>query len=425
MERYVVRPGAALTGTVRVSGMTKNAGCKQMAAALLAPGVTTLRNMTPVADLDVMVELLEAIGATVHRDGDVVSIDAANDLVPEAPYEHVRRMRASINVLGPLLARYGRARVAMPGGDNIGSRKLDMHFAALTAMGAELDVRNGFIEARANALAGAPVMLDFPSVGATETVLTAAVLAKGETVIENAAREPEVVDLCALLGEMGAQIEGSGTSTLRVDGVTELTATEHTIIGDRIEAGTLLFACAIAGGDIVVEGVPLAHLETVARKLTAMGVTVGPAPDGIAARAEGRRDPTDVQTLPFPGFATDFMPLAVAALTTALGTAIVTENVFDNRFVFVGELNRMGADVRTEGRHAVVRGVPQLSGAPVRAPDVRAGAALLLAGLAADGETTVVDTYPVTRGYADLPGRLRALGADVRHEDAGQEDPGT
>ena len=425
MERYVVRPGAALTGTVRVSGMTKNAGCKQMAAALLAPGVTTLRNMTPVADLDVMVELLEAIGATVRRDGDVVRIDAASDLVPEAPYEHVRRMRASINVLGPLLARYGRARVAMPGGDNIGSRKLDMHFAALTAMGAELDVRNGFIEARANALAGAPVMLDFPSVGATETVLTAAVLAKGETVIENAAREPEVVDLCALLSEMGAQIDGAGTSTLRVDGVTELTATEHTIIGDRIEAGTLLFACAIAGGDIVVEGVPLAHLETVARKLTAMGVTVGPAPDGIAARAEGRRDPTDVQTLPFPGFATDFMPLAVAALTTALGTAIVTENVFDNRFVFVGELNRMGADVRTEGRHAVVRGVPRLSGAPVRAPDVRAGAALLLAGLAADGETTVVDTYPVARGYADLPGRLRALGADVRHEDEpAREDRG-
>lgn len=416
MERYVVRSGAPLAGTVRVSGMTKNAGCKQMAAALLASGVTTLRNMTAVADLDVMVELLEAIGAPVRRDGDVVTVDATTDLVPEAPYEHVRRMRASINVLGPLLARYGRARVAMPGGDNIGSRKLDMHFTALTAMGAELDVRNGFIEARANALGGAQVLLDFPSVGATETVLTTAVLAKGETVIDNAAREPEVTDLCVLLTEMGARVDGIGTSTLRVEGVPELTATEHTIIGDRIEAGTLLFACAIAGGDIVIEGVPLAHLETVARKLSAMGVWVGPAPDGIAARAEGRRDPTDVQTLPFPGFATDFMPLAVAALTTAQGTAIVTENVFDNRFVFVGELNRMGADVRTEGRHAVVRGVPRLSGAPVRAPDVRAGAALLLAGLAADGETTVVDTYPVARGYADLPGRLQALGADVRRE---------
>ncbi len=411
-----MRSGAPLAGTVRVSGMTKNAGCKQMAAALLAPGVTTLRNMTPVADLDVMVELLEAIGATVRRDGDVVTIDAATELVPEAPYEHVRRMRASINVLGPLLARYGRARVAMPGGDNIGSRKLDMHFASLTAMGAELDVRNGFIEARANALGGAQIVLDFPSVGATETVLTAAVLAKGQTVIDNAAREPEVADLCTLLGEMGARVDGIGTSTLRVEGVDELTPADHTIIGDRIEAGTLLFACAIAGGDVVVEGVPLAHLETVARKLTAMGVQVGPAPDGITARAEGRGEPTDVQTLPFPGFATDFMPLAVAALTTALGTSIVTENVFDNRFVFVGELNRMGADVRTEGRHAVVRGVPRLSGAPVRAPDVRAGAALLLAGLAADGDTTVVDTYPVARGYADLPGRLQELGADVHRE---------
>ena len=310
----------------------------------------------------------------------------------------------------------------MPGGDNIGSRKLDMHFAALAAMGTELDVRNGFIEARVNALAGARVVLEFPSVGATETVLTAAVLAKGETVIENAAREPEVVDLCALLGAMGAQVEGAGTSTLRVDGVEELTATDHEIVGDRIEAGTLLFVCAIAGGDIVVEGVPLTHLETVARKLTTMGVTVTPVPDGIAASAAGRRLPADVQTLPFPGFATDFMPLAVAALATATGTAIVTENVFDNRFVFVGELNRMGADVRTEGRHAIVRGVPRLSGAPVRAPDVRAGAALLLAGLAADGETTVLDTYPVARGYADLPGRLRALGADVSRGPESGED---
>ena len=425
MESYVVRSGAPLSGATRVSGMTKNAGCKQMAAALLAPGVTTLRNMTPVADLEVMVELLEAIGATVQRVDDIVQVDTTGDLVPEAPYEHVRRMRASINVLGPLLARYGRARVAMPGGDNIGSRKLDMHFAALTAMGAELDVRNGFIEAHANALGGARVVLDFPSVGATETVLTAAVLAKGETVIENAAREPEVEDLCALLQRMGAAIDGAGTSTLRVDGVTALHPVEHTIVGDRIEAGTLLFACAVAGGDIVVEGVPLDHLDTVARKLAAMGVDVRRAPDGIAVSAEGRRRAVDVQTLPFPGFATDFMPLAVATLATASGTAIVTENIFDNRFVFVGELNRMGADVRTEGRHAIVRGVSRLSGAPVRAPDVRAGAALLLAGLAADGETTVVDTYPVARGYADLPGRLQALGADVtRRGKATREDLG-
>lgn len=416
MDRYRVRPGAPLSGSARVSGMTKNAGLKQMAAALLAPGVTTLRNMTPVADLDVMVELLEAIGARVVRDDDVCRVDTSADLVPEAPYEHVRRMRASINVLGPLLARHGRARVAMPGGDNIGSRKLDMHFDGLELLGVELDVRQGFIEARCNALAGARVVLEFPSVGATETVVTAAVLAKGETVIENAAREPEVVDLCSLLTKMGANIDGAGTSTLRVEGVEALHPAEHTIIGDRVEAGTLLVACAVAGGDVTVDGVPLAHLETVVRKLGEMGMQVGPTPDGIAASAEGRLCAVDVQTLPFPGFATDFMPLAVAALATAEGTAIVTENVFDNRFAFVGELNRMGADVRTEGRHAVVRGVDRLSGAPVRAHDVRAGAALLLAGLAAEGETTVLETYPVSRGYADLPGQLRTLGADVTIE---------
>ncbi len=421
----MVRSGAPLSGTTRVSGMTKNAGLKQMAASLLAPGVTTLRNMTPVADLDVMVELLEAMGAGVERRGEEVRIDAGAELTPEAPYEHVRRMRASINVLGPLLARYGRARVAMPGGDNIGSRKLDMHFDALEAMGAELDVRHGFIEARCNALGGARVVLEFPSVGATETVLTAAVLAKGETVVENAAREPEIVDLCTFLTKMGASIEGAGSSTLVIEGVANLTATDHTIVGDRIEAGTLLFACAIAGGDIVVEGVPAANLETVLRKLGEMGVVVTATPDGLAARAVDPLMSVDVQTLPFPGFATDFMPLAVATMAVAHGTAIVTENVFDNRFAFVGELNRMGADVSTEGRHAVVRGVPRLSGAPVRVSDVRAGAALLLAGLAADGDTTIVDTYHVERGYADLPGRLRALGADVtRVREPTREDPG-
>jgi UDP-N-acetylglucosamine 1-carboxyvinyltransferase len=425
MKRYLVRSGAPLSGTVRVAGMTKNAGLKQMAASLLAPGVTTLRNMTPVADLDVMVELLEAMGAGVDRHGDELRIDAGVQLTPEAPYEHVSRMRASINVLGPLLARHGWARVAMPGGDNIGSRKLDMHFEALKAMGAELDVRHGFIEASCNKLGGARVVLEFPSVGATETVLTAAVLAKGETVVENAAREPEIVDLCTFLTKMGARIDGAGSSTLVIDGVSDLTATDHTIVGDRIEAGTLLFACAIAGGDIVVEGVPAEHLETVLRKLGEMGIVVTITPDGIAAHADGSPTSVDVATLPFPGFATDFMPIVVATMAVAHGTAYVTENVFDNRFAFVGELNRMGARVRIEGRHAIVPGVPRLSGAPVRVSDVRAGAALLLAGLAADGDTTIVDTYHVERGYADLPGQLRALGADVtRVPDPGREDPG-
>jgi UDP-N-acetylglucosamine 1-carboxyvinyltransferase len=322
-------------------------------------------------------------------------------------------MRASINVLGPLLARCGEARVAMPGGDNIGSRKLDMHFRGLEAMGAELQVVHGFIEARCNALCGARVVLEFPSVGATENLLTAAVLAKGETIIENAAREPEITDLAAFLNRMGAHVAGAGTSTIVVEGAERLTPVESTLMGDRIEAGTFLMACGITGGEIAVEGTDLAHLDMVAVKLGEMGLEVSRTPDGIRARADERLRAVDVATLPYPGFATDFMPLVVALLATAEGTAIVTENVFDSRFSFVDELNRMGADVRNEGRHAVVRGVPRLSGAPVRALDVRAGAALVLAGLAADGETEVLDPYHVDRGYPDLAGKLRSLGADV------------
>lgn len=414
MARFVVRGGNPLSGTVRVAGMTKNAGLKQMAAALLATGTTRLHNVTPVVDLDVMMELLRGIGAAAEwAEPGVVQIDVGDELEPEAPYELVSRMRASINVLGPLLARIGHARVAMPGGDNIGARKLDMHFAALEAMGAELEVVHGFVEARCNALCGARVVLEFPSVGATETVLTTAVLAKGQTIIENAAREPEISDLCDFLTEMGAHITGAGTSTIEIEGVDELRAVEHTIVGDRIEAGTLLMACAAAGGAINIEGIDFHHVEMIVRKLDEMGMTIEATPDGLTARSEERLRSVDVQTLPFPGFATDFMPLAVAVLARAEGTAIVTENIFDNRFAFVDELNRMGADIRTEGRHAVVRGVSRLTGAPVRAHDVRAGAALMLAALGTDGETVVLDTGHVDRGYADLPGKLCSLGADV------------
>jgi len=414
LTRYVVRGGRRLSGTVRVAGMTKNAGLKQMAASLLAHGTTVLRNVTPVVDLDVMIDLLRGIGAQVEWAGpEVLEIAVGDELEPEAPYELVSQMRASINVLGPLLARLGRARVAMPGGDNIGSRKLDMHFAALEAMGAELEVLHGFVEARCNALCGARIVLEFPSVGATETVLTTAVLAKGQTVIENAAREPEISDLCRLLTAMGARISGAGGSTIEVEGVDELHSVEHTIVGDRIEAGTLLMACGAAGGSIAVEGIDLEHVEMVVRKLGEMGMTIEVTPDGLIARADEPLQAVDVQTLPYPGFSTDFMPLAVALLTRAEGTAIVTENIFDNRFAFVDELNRMGADIRTEGRHAVVRGVARLTGAPVRAHDVRAGAALVLAALGAEGETVVLDPRHVDRGYADLPGKLRSLGADV------------
>jgi UDP-N-acetylglucosamine 1-carboxyvinyltransferase len=413
-DSFVVRSGRPLHGTVRVSGATKNAGTKQMAAALLAPGVTTLRNLDPVADLDVMIDVLRAIGAGVEWTGPAeLQIDASAPLRPEAPYELVTRMRASINVLGPLLARCGEARVAMPGGDNIGSRKLDMHFRGLVSMGVELEVVHGFIEARTNRLCGARVVLEFPSVGATENLLTAAVLAKGQTVIENAAREPEITDLAGMLNRMGAEVHGAGTSTIEIEGVKALSPVASEIMGDRIETGTLLMACGIAGGEATLLGARLDHVETVVMKLTEMGLQVSQTPDGLWVRADERLRAVDIATLPFPGFATDFMPLAVALLATADGTAIVTENVFDNRLGFVAELTRMGADVRNEGRHAVIRGVPRLSGAPVRALDVRAGAALVLAGLAADGETVVLDPFHVDRGYSDLAASLGALGADV------------
>jgi UDP-N-acetylglucosamine 1-carboxyvinyltransferase len=322
-------------------------------------------------------------------------------------------MRASFNVLGPLVARCGEARVAMPGGDEIGSRKIDMHLRGLEAMGARVEVEHGIVAVRADGLLGARLVLEFPSVGATENLLTAAVLAKGTTVIDNAAREPEITDLSAFLNRMGAHVVGAGSSTIEVEGVDELTPVETEVMGDRIEAGTLLMACGIAGGEIEVQGTRLDHVEVVAMKLGEMGMRVSPAPDGIWARCDGRLRAVDVATLPYPGFATDFMPLAVALLAVADGTAIVTENVYDGRFQFVDELARMGADVRTDGRHAIVRGVERLSGAPVRAADVRAGAALTVAGLAARGETLVLDCEHVERGYHDLPGKLGALGADV------------
>jgi UDP-N-acetylglucosamine 1-carboxyvinyltransferase len=414
-DAFVVLSGQPLSGRVRVSGATKNLGLKMMAAALLAPGVTTLRNMDRVTDLDVMVDVMRAVGVDVDWYGErALTIDTTGPLSPETPYDLVSRLRASVNVLGPLLARCGEARVAMPGGDNIGSRPLDMHLRGLEAMGAELHVVHGFIEGRVNRLGGARIVLEFPSVGATENLLTAAVLAKGQTVIENAAREPEITELAAMLNRMGARVLGAGSSTVEVEGVDALEAVESVdVMGDRIETGTLLMACGIAGGEITIEGARLDHVELVALKLGEMGLKVSPTPDGIWARADERMQAVDVATLPFPGFATDFLPLVVALLATAEGTAIVTENVFDNRLGFVPELNRMGADIRHEGRHAVVRGVPRLSGAPVRALDVRAGAALVIAALAADGETVVFEPHHVDRGYPDLAATLRTLGAQV------------
>ncbi len=400
---------------MKVSGASKNLGCKVMAASLLVPGTTVIRNMPRVDDLEVMIELLRAIGARVDSIGDdCLAIDAGGDLTPDAPYELVSRMRASFNVLGPLLGRCGEARVAMPGGDSIGSRKIDMHLDGLRAMGARVETRHGYVMASTGGgLLGARHVLEFPSVGATENLLTAAVRSKGTTIIDNAAREPEITELCACLNRMGAHVVGGGTSTIAVDGVEELSPIDTELIGDRIETGTFLMACGIAGGEIELTGTRFEHVEMVVRKLGDMGMLVSPTPDGLWARAHKRLDAVDIATLPFPGFATDFMPMAVALLSVSRGTAIVTENVYDGRFQFVEELARMGADARNEGRHAVVRGVARLSGAPVRAADVRAGAALTIAGLAAEGETVVHDCEHVDRGYADLPAKLRALGAQI------------
>src|SRR5262245_16499370 len=389
-----------------------------MAAALLAPGVTTLRNMPPVRDLDVMMDLLRCTGASVEQIApDAVRVDASGDLAPEAPYELVARMRASFNVLGPLLARCGHARVALPGGDNIGSRKVDMHLRGLQAMGAEVEVDHGYVVAHTELLHGARTVLEFPSVGATENLMCAAVLAKGTTVIENAAREPEVTALATFLNRMGAHLVGAGSSTIEIEGVEELHAVESEIMSDRVEAATLLMACGVAGGEVELGGVHPDNVEMVSMKLCEMGMRISPTSDGLWALAAKRLRAVDVATLPYPGLATDFMPLAVALMTVADGSAIVTENVYDGRFQFVDELARMRADVRTEGRHAIVRGVDHLSGAPVRASDVRAGAALVLAGLVADGETTIHDGEHIERGYSDLAGVLRALGADVERID--------
>ncbi len=385
-----------------------------MAASLMASGTTTLTNMTQVEDLALMCKLLESIGVGVTKTDDLTyELDTSGELSPEAPYELVSKMRASINVLSPLLARVGHVRVALPGGDNIGVRKLDMHFRALEQMGATIDLDHGYIDARADKLVGARTILEFPSVGATENILAAAVLAKGETVIENAAREPEVKDLCAFLTKMGAKISGVGTSTITIEGVDELNSTAHSIVGDRIEAGTLLMACGMVGGEVTLEGISISDLEMVIVKLGDMGMKVSPTRDGIWAMASTPLHSVDISTLPFPGFATDYMPMTVALLSVCEGTSIVTENIYDNRFGFTEELKRMGADIRTQGRHCVVRGVEQLSGTDVRANDVRAGASLCLAGLVAKGTTTVHEVSHVRRGYHDLADSLNQLGANV------------
>ena len=412
----MVRPGSPLEGSVRIAG-AKNSVLKLLAATLLAEGEHVVRNVPRIADVDTMCDLLSSMGVGVERTSHEVVVRRPADIAPEAPYELVERMRASIVVLGPLLASVGQARVAMPGGDDLGSRPIDLHLQGLEQLGASFQFSHGTIEAKADCLRGTSVLLEFPSVGATENIIMAAVKAEGTTVVENAAREPEIADLAAFLNRMGARITGAGTSTIEIEGVEELSPVEHEVIADRVETATFLAAVGIAGGEVTLEGARPDHMDMLTLKLGEMGVRTSPTGGGIWASCPGRLRSVDVSTLPYPGVATDYKPLLVAMLAVAEGVGIVTENVYADRFRYVAELLRMGADIRVQGHHAVVRGVERLSGARIKAPDIRAGAALVLAGLAAEGETVVADAFHVERGYDDFAGKLRSLGADVELQD--------
>ena len=415
MEALRVAGGARLDGEVRVTG-AKNSVLKLMAAALLAQGRTVLHEVPDILDVSIMAELLRRLGCEVEHDiaGASVIVEVPERPDHRADYDLVRRMRASICVLGPLVARCGEADVALPGGDNIGSRGLDMHVAGLQRMGARVTSEHGYLIAEAaDGLTGASIWLDFPSVGATETLLMAAVTARGRTVIDNAAREPEIVDICRMLVAMGGRVEGIGTSTLEIEGVERLAPTEHTTVSDRIVAGTWAVAGALTCGDVTVSNADPAHLEIALDKLATSGADVQAVPGGFRVRMDRRPKAVDIVTLPYPGFPTDLQPQFIALNAIADGSALVTENLFEARFRFVHELARLGADVQTEGHHALVRGRAQLSGAPVEATDIRAGAGLVLAGLVAEGVTTVHEVHHLDRGYAGFVDDLRRLGADV------------
>jgi UDP-N-acetylglucosamine 1-carboxyvinyltransferase len=412
-----VKGGARLTGDVNVGG-AKNSALKLMAVALLAEGRSVVSNVPRITDIAIMAEVLRRLGCDVSMDAGEATIDVPAVPGSEADYDLVRRLRASICVLGPLLARRHYARVALPGGDMIGSRGLDMHVSGLARMGAEISGEHGFVIASApGGLHGTKIWLDFPSVGATENLLMAAVLANGVTEIDNAAREPEIVDICQMLTAMGARIQGAGTSTLEVEGVDGLKPVRHTTVGDRIVGGTWAFGAAMTRGDVTVHGVRPEFLTIALDKLVAAGATVEPGDGQFRVRMEDRPRSVDIVTLPFPGFATDLLPMAIGLAAVSSGSSLITENIFDGRFMFVNEMVRLGADIRTDGHHAVVRGRERLSGAPVRATDIRAGAGLVIAGLCADGVTEVGAVHHIDRGYPNFVEDLAKLGVEVERAD--------
>lgn len=417
MDKLCVAGGGRLEGTIRASG-SKNGTLAIMAAALLAKGRTVLTNVPRIGDIYTMVEVLRSLGAECEINGaNVVAIDATELRSSEAPYDLVRRMRASFNVLGPLVARKGYAKVAMPGGCDIGARPIDFHVKGIQALGAFVNTEHGFVEAEAGVLRGAEVYLDFPSAGATQHIMTAASLADGVTTIQNAAMEPEIVDLAKYLTAMGAKIEGAGTTTIRIEGVKELIAADHDIIPDRMEAGTYAVAAAMTKGDVRIEGVVHKHLEPFLSKLRETGAVVTADECCVRVRANARPMATDVVTMPHPGFPTDMQQPFVALLSIAEGTSIITENVYERRFKYIGELTRMGADIKQDGRTAVVKGVERLTGAPVTATDLRAGAALVVAALAAEGASEIIGVEHIDRGYECLIDKLITLGAEVERVD--------
>ncbi|CAQ05548.1 UDP-N-acetylglucosamine 1-carboxyvinyltransferase [Corynebacterium urealyticum] len=409
----MVNGGARLQGAVKVSG-AKNSVLKLMSAAMLAEGRTVLKNCPQISDVPYMADVLRGLGCDVELDGGTVIIDVPAEINHDADFDAVRQFRASVAVLGPLTARCHRARVALPGGDAIGSRPLDMHQTGLETLGATTRIEHGCVVAETDGLHGAEIKLDFPSVGATENILTAAVLANGVTVLDNAAREPEIVDLCDMLNEMGAKVEGGGSNVITVTGVEKLHPVEHEVVGDRIVAGTWAYAAAITQGDVTVGGIDPQHLHLPLEKLKLAGARVETYPTGFRVVQESKPTAVDYQTLPFPGFPTDLQPMAIALCVASEGMSVITENIFESRFRFVDELVRLGADASVDGHHVVIRGGRQLSSAPVWSSDIRAGVGLVLAGLIADGETEVHDVFHIDRGYEDFVGTLRDLGADIR-----------
>ncbi|HEU0238382.1 MAG TPA: UDP-N-acetylglucosamine 1-carboxyvinyltransferase [Micromonosporaceae bacterium] len=419
--------GSRLAGEVVVGG-AKNSALKLMAAALLAPGRTVIENVPRITDVLIMAEVLRRLGCDVTLGGAIaehgttpgighsgqVTIDVPATLGHEADYDLVRRLRASICVLGPLLARCGTVSVAHPGGDSIGSRGLDMHVSGLSRLGADITSEHGYVNAIAPyGLKGAEIWLDFPSVGATENIVMASVLAEGITQIDNAAREPEIIDICQMLTEMGARIYGAGTSTVVVEGVDELHPVRHRTVGDRIVAGTWAFGATMTRGDVTVRGIDPMHLELALEKVSSAGASVTPGPDFFRVRMDGRPTALDTSTLPYPGFPTDMLPLAIGLAAVSEGTSLVTENIYDGRFMFINELLRLGADIRVNGHHVAVRGRARLSSAPVRATDIRAGAGLVIAALCGDGVTEISNVHHIDRGYPDMVADLQSLGADV------------